>query len=399
MFKKICIKDKQADGYKLDVAFLIDSMLFYGKVVLLVHRQEMVLLLNFFGEDLLNELIAIGRIEVKFRGNFLGSIILDNEKYNIDTFSSQDENIETILYQAHRKLYNNSSKNHRFASEFSRKISSYSYPAMFRENIIADFNNEDYLKRALPVYLNSIVPEFVLPEHIEIEIVKDGQLGPYEGYALNSNIDMAELNRVHKQYNPDAGYEINYSGFFLSIAESKGDIHITSELESEIVTSELYSKFIALELDSIIAQRTKSENELDLFSTYVLEECTSLGTAFVSGILSGKELLKILEKADRFREWLEHIPEDKNLLGEYHNAVMKKEFTDRMPTKVVRFVLFQAAGLGIGLAGGAEFAAAAALGGAAIGAADSFLLDRILNREWKPNQFIDKTLKPKIKVN
>lgn len=398
MFKKICIKDKQAEDYKLDVAFLIDSMLFYGKVVLLVHRQEMIILLKFFGEHLLNELIAIGRIEVKFRENILGSMIFPDGKYSVNTFSSQDENIETILYQAHRELHNNSGKNQKFASEFSRKIASYSYPDTVRENIIADFNNKDYLQRALPVYLHSIVPEFVLPEKVEIEIIKDGEFAGYDAYSLNSNIDMTELNRVHKQHNPDAGYQIDYSGFLLSIAESKGDIHITSELDSEIVTSELYSKFIALELESIIVQRTKSENELNLFSTYVLQDCTSLGTAFVNGILSGKDLLRILEKSDQFREWLEHIPEDNNLLGEYHNAVMKKEFSAKMPTRMVRFVLFQAASLGLGLLGTGELAVAAAAGGAAIGAADNFLLDKILNREWKPSQFIDKTLKPKIKV-
>lgn len=394
MFKKICIKDKQAEGYKLDVAFLIDTMLFYDKVVLLVHRQEIIILLKFFGEELLNELIAIGRIEVKFRENILGSMIFPGGKYSVDTFSSQDENLDSILYQGHREINKNSSRNQKFASEFSRKISSYSYPGTVRENIIADFNNADYLKRALPVYINSIVPEFVMPEKVEIEIIKDAQFGPFDAYTLNTSIDMKELNKVHKRYNPNAGYEIDYSGFLLSIAESKGDIQITSELESEIVTSDLYSKFISLELDSIIAQRTRSDHELNLFNSYVLEDCTSLGAAFVNGILSGKELLRILEKSDQFRDWLEHISEDKNLLGEYHKAVMQKEFADKVPTKALRFVLFEGLGLAVDALGAGGLGTVA---GTALAAADSFLFDKILNRTWKPNQFIDKTLKPKLK--
>lgn len=395
MFKKICIKKKESDGYKLDVAFVIDTMLFYGKVVLLVHREEMVILLKFFGEDLLNELIATGRIEVKVRENILGPMIFPDGKYNVELWSSPNENVETILYQAHRELHNNSSKNLRFASDFSRKISSYAYPVTVRENIIADFNNEDYLTRALPVYLNSIVPEFVLPGKVEIEIVKDGRYGPFEAYTLNTNVNMEELNRVHKQHYPEAGYTIDYSGFLLSVAESKGDIQITSELESEIVTSELYSKFISFELDSIIAQRTKSENELNLFNAYVLEDCTSLGTAFVNGVLSGRELIRILEKSDRFRDWLDGIPDDNSLLGEYHKAVTQKEFADRLPTKTVRFVLFEGAGALIDMMGAGGLGTAA---GTALAAADSFLMDKILNKAWKPNQFIDKTLKPKIKV-
>lgn len=266
---------------------------------------------------------------------------------------------------------------------------------MVRENIVSDFNNVELLSKTLPLYINSIVPNFELPEKTEIEIIKDDSFGPYDAYSLNSNIDLKELNKIHKQNKPEVEYDIDYSGFLLSMAESKGDIHLASDLASELVTSDLYSKFIEVELNELIAKRAKSETELNLFKEYSLANCTSLGNAYVNGTLSEKELLRIFEKSNKFREWLSKIPEDGSLLGEYHKAVISKDLSDKLPTKTARFVIFEGIGITLDLlgAGGIGTAVATSL---ALG--DTFLLDRIINRKWKPNQFIDNTLKPKIKA-
>lgn len=161
------------------------------------------------------------------------------------------------------------------------------------------------------------------------------------------------------------------------------------------MTSELYSKFIAIELEELIKQRSKSEQELILFNEYILNDCTSIGFAFLNRIISGKELLDILDKADKFRNWLEKIDEDKNLLGEYHKAVIAKSLSDKLPTKVARFVIFEGIGITLDLLATGGLATAAAT---AISLADNFLLDKIINQKWKPNQFIDDTLKPKIRI-
>ncbi|RZL36106.1 MAG: hypothetical protein EOP00_29790, partial [Pedobacter sp.] len=363
MFDRICIKNTETRGYKLDAGFLLDTMLFYGKVVLLVHKEELSILIKLFGENLIRELIITGRLDLRYRENILGTMIFPGGKYSIDTFSLKDHSLDSELYQAHRMVVNNSSKNQKFANDFSKIIESFTYPQAVRENIISDFNNKRLLGTALPIYLKSIVPDFNAPEKIEIEIIKDGNFGPFDAYSLNTNIDLKELNRIHKKANPEVEYDIDYGGFLLSIAESKGDIVIASELDSEIVTSDLYSKFIEIELEELIKQRAKSEQELTLFNEYVLKDCTSIGFAFLNGIISGKELLHILDKADKFRDWLKKIPEDKSLLGEYHNAIISKNLSDKLPTKVARFILFEGIGITLDLlaTGGIATAAATAL--------------------------------------
>jgi hypothetical protein len=395
MFESICIKEKKTENYRLDIAFLIDTILFYGKVIVIAHTEELKILFSSLGEQLIKDLINSGRLEIRFKGNHLGSMIFPEGKYNVDTFSSHDITVESILYQINREQINNSQKNLKFSNTFSNLIETYNYGKEVRENIVADFNNVDLLSKTLPLYIKSIVPNFELPEKIEIEILKDGNFGPFDAYSLNTSINLNDLNKLHKLNNPEVTYDIDYSGFLLSMAESKGDIHLASDLNSELVTSELYSKFIEIELVELITKRVNSEKELNLFKEYSLENCTSLGYAFVNGVLNQKELLKILEKSDKFRDWLSKIPEDGSLLGEYHKAVIEKDLSDKLPTKTARFVIFEGIGLTLDLLGAGGIGTAIATG---LGIGDSFFLDRIINRKWKPNQFIDNTLKPKIKA-
>lgn len=146
MFKKICIKSKESNSSNIDIAFLIDSMLYYGKVILLVHRQELEILFQEFGNEILKELITSGRLEVQFRNNMLGSIISPDGKYGISTFKGKNIDAHSTLYEIDRKESRNSIRNLKFADDFSMLISNYEYPKDFDKVIVKDFQNTELLK-------------------------------------------------------------------------------------------------------------------------------------------------------------------------------------------------------------------------------------------------------------
>jgi hypothetical protein len=393
MFKKICIKSKEFNSSNFDIAFIIDSMLYYRKVILLVHRKELEILFQEFGRDTLKELISSKRLELKFRNNMLGSIIAPDGKYGISTFIGKDINAHSTLYGIDRRDKRNSIKNLAFADEFSSLIQPYEYPKDFDKTIVKDFQNIELIKKQITTYFNTIAPFYKLPDVIEIEIIQEGNFMGFETYKVNSNIDLEYLTNEFKNSNPENTNRFDFSGFLLAIAESKGDIYISSDLESEIVTSNLYSKFIEIEISDIIKKRGKSEKEINLFEDYILENCYSLGTAFNEGIISRKDLLTILEKSDQFREWLDKIPEEKNLLGEYNKAILEKDLSDRLSTKTARFVIFEGIGITLDIMGAGVIGTTIATG---LSAFDNFILDKLINKKWKPNQFIENTLKPKI---
>ena len=122
MFEKICIKSKEFNSQKIDIAFLVETMLFYGKVQILVHKQEITTLLQFFGEDLLAELINAGRVELHVRENILGVMDFPEGKFGVQLFSNPKETFSSILYQAHRVSVNNSTKNLAFSNKFTKII-------------------------------------------------------------------------------------------------------------------------------------------------------------------------------------------------------------------------------------------------------------------------------------
>nr|WP_319571241.1 hypothetical protein [uncultured Draconibacterium sp.] len=67
MFEKIFIKSKDLNNQKNDIAFLIETMFFYKKVILLAHREKIKTLLFYLGEDMLFNLISSGRLELKIQ--------------------------------------------------------------------------------------------------------------------------------------------------------------------------------------------------------------------------------------------------------------------------------------------------------------------------------------------
>ncbi|SDD67373.1 hypothetical protein [Pedobacter soli] len=393
MFEKICIKSKERGNENLDVSFLIDSMLFYGNIVVLVHKAELVILLKYFGEDFLKELIQSGRLTLRIRENILGSMIFDGDRYGIQLWAAQNETASGILYQAHREFVSNSAKNMKFSDELSKITEPFRYDTEIVDQIKSDFENEQLLKKLLPIYLTSQLPEFELPAQLEIGIVKDGSFGPFDAFSLKTNLDIKNYNTMSKKVKGDTHFDFNYSGFLLALSESKGDIFIASHFESELVTTTLYSDFINQQFEDIIQRRTNSQENLDLFGEYVLADCHSIGDAFIQGIITPKDLIGLLEKADKFREWLAKVPEDKSFIGEYYKESTRETFVDKLPVKATRFMIFEGIGITLDVMGAGGVGTAIGTGLSLI---DEFFLDKLI-KGWKPNHFIDDNLIPKTK--
>lgn len=399
MFDKILIKSKSLNDNSLDISSIIDAMLFYNKVILLVRKEEITELIHRLGPQLLEELIKAGRIELKIQMNIFGVPMYPSEekdRYSIGTYSIQHEKThDRLLYSAHREIVKNSTKNLKFSEKFSKISEPYRFEPDIVDRMLEDLKSKSLIKKTLPIYFEKKVPTYKLPEKIEIEIRKAQKFQGFDTYSFDSNLDWDEINELHKSKVGEENFHpLNYSEFLLVLAESQGDIYLSSQFESEIVTRDMYSKFIEAQLQDIIQRRLNAQNNIDLFNECVLNDCYSLGNAFIKGVISSKELLDLLDKADNFRGWLKNVPEDIGVLGEYQKAIARKELKDKLPTKTTRFLIFEGIGIiadALGAGGAGTFAAGL------LSAVDQFYLDQLLKGKWKPNHYVDDTLKPKIK--
>ena len=120
-----------------------------------------------------------------------------------------------------------------------------------------------------------------------------------------------------------------------------------------------------------------------------LEDARALREAINSGERTFAELRKVLSSAAEFRNRLKNQEPDQELVKAYFREVTKTSWVDKLPTKSVRWSIFTGLGLVVDALGGSGLGTASAV---AVSAADAFLLDRLL-KGWKPNQFVDDSLK------
>jgi hypothetical protein len=83
--------------------------------------------------------------------------------------------------------------------------------------------------------------------------------------------------------------------------------------------------------------------------------------------------------------------DDVGLLAQYYEATTKQTWIETLPAKVVRWSVIGGGGLLATLMGTPGLPLA--IGSLAVAGADSLLLER-LTRGWRPDQFVDSTLRP-----
>lgn len=386
MFDKICIKSNNGNEQKIDIAFLIDTMLFYGEVNVLVHENELVTLLNFFDIDVLAELIRLKRIKLHVRQNILGVSKVGNVgnyQYGIGFYRPQNEDVKSVLYRAHRKIINNSIQNNKFADRFYYIVSSFEHKSIEDKIINEDLNNTQYLKLAVLSYLQIYYPEYQQNMDLEFEIEKSiSSHTPFDTYCVHSNLDTKLLTDI--LYKKGYKNPFDYSGLLLALGEARSDNYTAGLFESELVTDKSYSGIISLQLSDCVSRALKSQEEIKLFQDQITFNCPSLGEAYLSKVISTKELLYLLEEGDKFRSWLKERPVNSTLIHEYVEELTQKTKADNPLIKGVRWLTALVAGFTPGIG---------TVLSAGISAGDTFFGDKLL-KGWKPNHFIHDKLIP-----
>jgi hypothetical protein len=173
---------------------------------------------------------------------------------------------------------------------------------------------------------------------------------------------------------------------------ARGDWYFASRFSSEVATNSVHSVVFKLKFDELLKTRTKSDSQISTFQDFVFDDGRALREAINSGGRSFADLRRVLSSATKFRDWLKNRDPDQELVKAYFREVTKGSWVDRLPVKCVRWSIFT----GLGLV--ADALGAGGIGTLAISGADAFLLDRLL-KGWKPNQFIDDSLKTFIAKN
>lgn len=380
MFKEITIKQSQSSSF--DLGQIVECLLFYEKVNFVcsfAFYRELIL------QNKINTFLSLAEFE-NFTVHLEETILAFNKRPIIgipnDCIQLAIVRVDTLANRFERVIYDITKKKG-YSERLTRKILKASniieHPNNLSSFMLEDLNDQVYIKRLIAHSLNHYHPEIEQKsEEIQFNVIHiEGG-----GVILSTNIDMTLV----KSLNPNVPFE-NLT-FFGNLIHSRDDIMTASRFNSDLLTSPLNTSIISSKINTIIEKSTGNLNQINSFQDVHLPKGKSIAQAINSGHKSLSDFQLILEKAEKFKSWLKDIDKDANLLREYHEAISKQTWIDKLPGKGLRWSFFTGTGLVIDKLGAGGIGTLAGMG---ISAGDAFLLDKIC-KGWRPNSFVNKEL-------
>jgi len=176
--------------------------------------------------------------------------------------------------------------------------------------------------------------------------------------------------------------------------ETRGDMHLASDLNAEIATTGIQTSLMKLKFHDIYRRTTKSSTDLFQFNDFILSKGHAISEVINNGDKNFDDFFSVLDKADKFKDWLKNIGDDKDIIREYHAAVTKGTWIDKLPSKSLRWSFFTGADLLADIIATGGVGTAIGLG---LSLGDEFLLDKVL-KGWKPNVFVENELKKLVTI-
>jgi hypothetical protein len=201
------------------------------------------------------------------------------------------------------------------------------------------------------------------------------------GYFVDTDLDFPNLNAAYHTVVPASHSSITASYLLAHLLDARADTFFAAYYMAEPVTVPISSDIMRLKHFEFLRRKDISSDDLELFHELIVPEFPTIREVINSRERSMQEFLVLLDEAARFKKWLTDAHPDVGLVQSYQKEVTKKSWVETLPGKAIRFVV--AAGTGLGAS-----AAAGSAGGLSVGAANTFLLDRLL-KGWRPNHFID----------
>lgn len=390
MFESLLIRRQRRFDVKnpIDLGMLAEALLFYGSVKVVADQAMLKQMLNEIGPDLLIEFLDRGALSIDYLGVNIGIQTKNTntafEEHDPIFYSVPRFSLKTYSRQVLTDSLGNTSNSRLLANKFSKRVGILSHDHSLRDDIIDDFNDSDYVESSIDHLIKIYAPDYRHKGRIVFRLKKKGKF-----LTANTNIDFSALNQAyHKRVSPT--HSSMSSAYLLShLFEVRRDIYLATRYESEIATDAINSRLLSLKYEDLTKRRIRSEHSLELFQDFVLDDARAIREAINSGSQSFSDLLRVVDKASRFKEWLTGKPEDAQLVKDYFREISTETWIDKLPIRSARWVLFTGVGMLIDLAGAQGIGTAAATAtNIALSGADNFILNKIL-RGWKPNQFVD----------
>ncbi|KTB60289.1 hypothetical protein AO066_03700 [Pseudomonas fluorescens] len=383
MLDSILFKNSGNHDQVIDIGALAESLIFYGKVRVLGDAGVVQYLVRKIPPIILVELIESERIEfyyvhdtlgVRTQKTYLGEIH-DLVKFTLADTSYEDRAIQ-VFRQAAR------SPQARLAGyKFGKVINKFEHDGFNQESVIQALAGSSSTESSVKTMILNLAPEYRNIEGLSFKI----NLKHSSTFSIDTSIDFANVNRSYNSRVPSSHSTLTPAFIVGQLQSAYTTAFYGAAFNSEVSTGALEAALGLHALDGVLNRRSAGARNVSQFIELTLENTYAIREAVNSGRVTFYEVLTLLEAADKFRHWVASVPDDKDLKRAYYQEVVKGSKFEKLPIKTSRWACFTAAGLGIDLLGAGGIGTLASM---AMGAADTFLLDRLV-AGWKPNHFVE----------
>jgi hypothetical protein len=248
-----------------------------------------------------------------------------------------------------------------------------------------DLTKQTYLEDAIKRTLAYVVPEYNPPTSLLFRPEKVPNLG----IRYATNIDFTEANSYFHRHVSAKDAVLTPAYLLAQITSAEPDIIIASRSSTEFAVDPFKSMIVSSRIRDVVQKASLGQERLEPFQELIVGGSRSVREAVNSGDRTFRDVVRLVAEAEKFKVWLSATDEDVALRDEYCKSVASIDWADRLAPKSLRFLVMTGLSAAAGILMTPAAGVAAAIG---LSATDYFLLDRLV-KGWRPNQFIEGTLK------
>ncbi|MFZ2587881.1 MAG: hypothetical protein WAZ18_07185 [Alphaproteobacteria bacterium] len=377
------IQNKLNPNTPINMGHFVECLLFYGRVDIYGNKGILKQLLHYFGFENLMTLIEEEFINILYYRDHVG-IITTNNLHDIGQFQLVENNLDRDLYNIGKDFIYNPNFGRGKARKLYEKITLIKHNNKVIEstrNLIS--TNQDYVGQASKAVLSNLIPNFA--QNYPIESIAFNTFPSSQGIQIVTNINFDTVNQIYHRNVPPSHSTITPSLILCHILDSESDLHASMNSLSDMAASTISSELTKLRLTDILSKTQTNQNHLSNFQNMVFANGHALQEAVNEEKVNLTDLMYVLRKSKKFKEWLRNKPPETNLINEFYNSLKEQTFLDKMRNKALKWCVFT--GLDAITYGSTNLM---------FSMLDGLYIDKVL-AGWKPSHFIENDLRPIIK--
>jgi hypothetical protein len=246
---------------------------------------------------------------------------------------------------------------------------------------VSDFSRRNISSEDFKIIIESIAPAFRIPDDFFLH----GKQASSDGhFFIASNLILSELRGALAISRETP---IGFADLMSMYLQARVQMSSCALFGCDFDADDIVWQFFSSRIKEVVQKVTRNQEEIQLFQKEAFPGGREISDAINYGHRSMKDFLPVLEGAKRFKKFLQQIEGDRTLMSDYIAAISSSGWLETMRAKYARFAVFTGGGLIIDSLGGGGLA------GLGLTAFETLLLDKIVHK-WKPNQFVDDTVRP-----